>query len=159
MRCLRLFGRPALHQALCIQAIPGSNPTLFVLAASAALDKAGEKFVPGLCKACHGANTFGTQFWPTTISSTPGDDAETGNVGVKFLPFDLDNFDYGAGDFSRSAQESKFKQLNDMILNTNATDAVRELIGGAGIVTRLSKIANLYQTNGKAKDSSCTETS
>jgi hypothetical protein len=83
---------------------------IFRLAASAALDKGGEKFVPGLCQACHG-----------------GAFAGQANIGAHFLPFDLDNFDYLENSaFSRSAQESNFKRLNQMI--PNPTPAVIELI-------------------------------
>jgi hypothetical protein len=103
-------------------------PDLFALAASAALDNAGEKFVPGLCKACHGSNAARDN--PFTSFPGFGDNARTGNVGVKFLPFDLDNFDYGAGAFSRSAQEGAFKQLNDMLLTTAPRPEVIELLQG-----------------------------
>ena len=96
-----------------------TDRSLFALAASAALDNAGEKFVPGLCKACHGSN-FLHDVRPgenPSSNSFPGvgDKEATGDVGVKFLLFDLDSFDYGVDDFSRSAQEGKFKQLNQMI--------------------------------------------
>jgi hypothetical protein len=85
---------------------------IFRLAASAALDEGGEKFVPGLCKACHGGSS----------GSFParGDNATTGDIGANFLPFDLDNFDYlEDSTFSRRAQESNFKRLNQMILQTD----------------------------------------
>jgi hypothetical protein len=95
------------------------------LAASANLD-GKEKFVPGLCKACHGGNN--RQKFPGE-----NDNAANGNIGAHFLPFDLDNFDYleEVGMFSRRAQEGKFKRLNQMIVNdTDPAPAVRELIDG-----------------------------
>jgi hypothetical protein len=94
------------------------------LVASADLDGKGEKFVPGLCKVCHGGNNRDT---------FPGanDDAVNGNIGAHFLPFDLDNFEYLEDSaFSRSAQESKFKRLNQMILNTDPAPVVEQLIDG-----------------------------
>jgi hypothetical protein len=113
---------------MCSSPTLRSNPPLFVLAASAALDKAGEKFVPGLCRACHGANSSGPR---TNPFPAPGDDARTGNIGIKFLPFDLDNFDY-ANDtrLNRSGQEEAFHQLNTMMLKTDPPAAVRQLIDG-----------------------------
>ena len=93
------------------------------LVASADLDGKGPKFVPGLCKACHGADNQARQ--PFTNNVVNGD------IGAHFLPFDLDNFDYlDDSAFSRRAQESKFKQLNQMILETNPAPVVRQLIDG-----------------------------
>jgi hypothetical protein len=93
------------------------------LAASADLDGNGEKFVPGLCKACHGADNQARQPFTNNVVN--------GNIGAHFLPFDLDNFDYlDDSAFTRRAQESKFKQLNEMILNTDPAPVVRELIRG-----------------------------
>jgi hypothetical protein len=85
----------------------------------------GEKFVPGLCKACHGGNN--RRPFPG-----PGDNANNGNIGAHFLPFDLDNFDYLEDSmFSRNAQESKFKRLNQMIVTDTApAPVVEELIKG-----------------------------
>lgn len=91
------------------------------LVASVDLDGKGKKFVPGLCKVCHGADKERRQ-----------KSAGNADIGAHFLPFDLDNFDYLADTrFSRKAQESKFKQLNQMIVNdTDPAPVVRELING-----------------------------
>jgi hypothetical protein len=92
------------------------------LVPSAKLDEDGEKFVPGLCKACHGGNN--REPFPGL-----GDNPTNGNIGAYFLPFDLDNFDYLEDSaFSRRAQEGKFKRLNQMI--PNPAPVVRELITG-----------------------------
>src|SRR5439155_7486228 len=53
------------------------------------------------------------------------------DIGAHFLPFDLDNFDYlDDSMFSRRAQESKFRTLNEMILKTNPPAVISELIDG-----------------------------
>ena len=95
---------------------------IFRLFASANLDQKGEKFVPGLCKACHGGDKQPQQQFT-------GDDPD---IGAHFLPFDLDNFDYLEDSaFSRRAQEGKFKQLNQMIVDdTNPAPVVKQLIEG-----------------------------
>lgn len=64
------------------------------------LDGKGKKQVPGLCQSCHGNN---------------------------FIAFDLDSFGYPA-DNSRTNQQSAFKQLNELILATNPTPGVEEMI-------------------------------
>jgi hypothetical protein len=87
-------------------------------------DGPGEKFVPGLCKACHGADNVGRGKF--TVNDPP-------DIGAHFLPFDLDNFDYlDDSRLTRRAQESKFKRLNEMILATEpplpTPSVIRDLI-------------------------------
>jgi hypothetical protein len=110
----------------------------FRLAASAALDQGGEKFVPGLCQACHGQ-----AFVPSKEKRVP--DAE--DLSAHFLPFDLDNFDYLKDPaFSRSAQESNFKRLNQMI--PDPTPVVIELIEGWYNKGRLAEQNSEFIPNG-----------
>ena len=86
------------------------------------LDGKGEKFVPGVCTVCHGANDAQSR---KPFAGEP-------DIGARFLPFDLDAFGYvrRSRTFSRRAQESKFRKLNQLIKSTNITDAVADLIKG-----------------------------
>ncbi len=89
------------------------------IAQSVALDDFGPKFVPALCVICHNGNIN---------AANPSGDA-TGNMQTaRFIPFDLQSFQYDPG-LLRSAQESPFKEMNRGILNhTNASAPERTLI-------------------------------
>jgi hypothetical protein len=94
---------------------------------NANLDQRGRKFVPRLCVICHG----GTYVAPTS--------ANHGNMGSRFIAFDLGSYGYSGFDpsFSRSSQEEAFRLLNKGVLeNTNPSAEQQELIngwyGGAG---------------------------
>jgi Carboxypeptidase regulatory-like domain len=81
------------------------------------LDAGGVKYVPNLCVVCHGQNTF------------PGSAANA--LNARFIPFDLDSFQYPTILFNRANQEADFKGLNRRILtHTNPTSAVTELVEG-----------------------------
>jgi mono/diheme cytochrome c family protein len=71
------------------------------------LDDHGTKNNPAVCLACHGGTTDLNY------------DANGGNLGAKFIPFDLDNLSYstlpGAG---RADQEAAFKILNEAVYAT-----------------------------------------
>jgi hypothetical protein len=68
---------------------------------------------------CHGGDRFATN-------------AGIANLGAKFIAFDLESFHYSGFDptFSRASQEARFKLLNRGILDTNVTNANRQLIEG-----------------------------
>ncbi|HWP93165.1 MAG TPA: hypothetical protein VNN20_13310 [Thermodesulfobacteriota bacterium] len=118
-----------------VQGVNGDNPfTRFYifgpggdLRLSVDLDVRGEKFMPGVCTVCHGANDDHARkrFASTTEAGNP-------DLGGRFLPFDLDNFRYlvSSPSFSRGAQEDKFRRLNQMIKDTNIAPVVRQLIDG-----------------------------
>ena len=93
-------------------------------------DGRGEKWMPGVCTACHGGR-------PTFLAS--GEYDKNGNVNAGFLPWDLDSLlytratspaqvdpDLNAGDFteavlqqySRSSQEAQLKKLNEGAIAT-----------------------------------------
>lgn len=82
----------------------------------ALLDRQGAKAVPGMCMSCHG----GTY------------DAATDSVrDARFLPFDLDNFEYSTtSGFTRQAQQQAFRDLNELVYASNSTPATQELIEG-----------------------------
>ncbi|HKH47666.1 MAG TPA: PKD domain-containing protein [Thermoanaerobaculia bacterium] len=83
------------------------------------LDGVGNKYIPKLCVICHAGN------------GTPSGDAK-GDLQAKFIPFDPESFGYsGLPGFSRTDQETQFKELNRGVRdNTNVTAAVQELING-----------------------------
>jgi hypothetical protein len=110
------------YSALPKPANPSARLTKFYvfkgenLSSSAQLDFQGEKFVPGLCVACHGGDAYN----PNKVVS---------DIGAHFLPFDLDNFTFpDMPGFTKDDQEAKFEQLNKFILQTNVTSVVKELI-------------------------------
>jgi hypothetical protein len=81
------------------------------------LDGCGAKAVPALCEICHAGLPY-----------SPG---SGGDLGARFLPFDLDNFEYSsASGLGRSDQELVFKALNAGILSANPSAAETELIQG-----------------------------
>ncbi len=105
--------------------------------ASFNFDGRGEKWVPGVCTACHGGR-------PVFLAN--GEYANHGDVNAGFLPFDLNSYlyvratdakqvdpDLNAAEFtseqlerwSRAGQESRFKQLNMMVASTYEEDPVR----------------------------------
>lgn len=89
---------------------------------SADLDGRGEKYVPGLCMACHGGTHANGQSFQT------GDNP---NVAAQFLPFDLDNFEFAnRRRFKRPDQEGKFRGLNKIVKATAPLTAITQLIDG-----------------------------
>lgn len=77
------------------------------------LDGRGEKFQPGLCVVCHGGR-------PKTVVN--GIYPDNGNTGAHFLPWDLDTFEYSDNPlYTREAQETEFKKLNQAALATYPT--------------------------------------
>jgi hypothetical protein len=73
---------------------------------AADLDGQGQKFIPNLCTVCHGSRPY-----------TAGGNVD---VGARFLPFDLQSYQYSpfAG---RNGQEVAFKALNKGILDNSGT--------------------------------------
>ena len=92
---------------------------------AADLDGRGEKYLPQLCMTCHG----GLQGDREIASS---DIPKAGGIGARFLPFDLNAFDFSESDsqYSRAAQEAVFKTMNEAILEAFPTDAMTQLITG-----------------------------
>lgn len=86
---------------------------------AADLDGRGAKALPGLCVTCHGGNL-------------PEDVPKAGDLDARFLPFDLNAFDYSESDpaYTRAAQESALKTMNLALLDAFPTDAMTELIQG-----------------------------
>ena len=88
---------------------------------NADLDGRGAKFIPRLCLICHGGQYV------------PPNSANQGNMGARFIAFDLESYLYSGFDpaFSRTNQEEEFRKLNRVVLeNTNPTPAAQQLIEG-----------------------------
>ena len=88
---------------------------------NADLDNRGGKFVPRLCVICHA----GTYVAPTL--------ANKGNLGSRFIAFDLESYEYSGFDpaFSRNNQEENFRKLNlGIVQHTNPSAAATDLING-----------------------------
>jgi hypothetical protein len=76
--------------------------------------------MPSNCTACHGGSL-------SVASSGAG-----ALTKVYFLPFDLQAFRYSASNttYNRANQEEAFRKLNALVLKTNATSRIRELVNG-----------------------------
>ena len=90
----------------------------------------GEKFLPGVCVACHGAD-HGPNARYTSPFPGPNNRTDLADIGAHFVPFDLDNFEYSAKPWlTRKAQEPQFRHLNQFLFDTNPTPVVEQLIEG-----------------------------
>ena len=87
------------------------------------LDGRREKFVPGTCVVCHGGDHYAGKF--------PENHTGFANVGGHFLPYDVGNFEFAStAGLKKCDQETAIYNLNQNILNANATVAEQELIHG-----------------------------
>jgi hypothetical protein len=87
------------------------------------LDGRGEKFVPGTCVACHGADTYAGHFKADAFASP--------DIGAHFLPYDAGNFAFSsAKGFTKTDLQVAIKRLNQNILDTNVTPATSALVAG-----------------------------
>ena len=68
---------------------------------SADLDRAGPKAVPGLCITCHGGSRFR--------------DGDSGNLGSRFLPFDLEGYTFHP---KWGLQKTELARMNTAVLKT-----------------------------------------
>lgn len=110
------------------------------------LDGRGEKFLPGSCVVCHGARHTFTRFEEN--GSTPP------NLRAQFLPFDLNNFTFSTNPlFSKANQEAKFRQLNQLVLDTKPTPAIVEYVKGSYPTPTSNFVENFVPTGWGAKAS------
>lgn len=87
------------------------------------LDGRGEKFMPGTCVACHGGDHYAGRF--------PENGSGRANLGAHFLPFDLANYAFSASPgLTEGDQLGAFKLLNQLLLDTDITEAGKNLIAG-----------------------------
>lgn len=105
------------------------------LAYEAQLDSKGyNKGIPQNCVVCHGAAGYDT--------------GEEKVFGARFLPFDLDSFDYSTvAGFSRAAQEEKFRKLNRHIYNAGASQATKDLINGWYLPSTVNTVGAVANTD------------
>lgn len=82
-----------------------------------ALDSEGPKSVPQVCLPCHGGS------YSSSSNSV---------TGSSFLPFDVFTYEFSTADasYTLSAQQEAFRQLNDMVLDTNPNQAIIDLVNG-----------------------------
>jgi hypothetical protein len=92
------------------------------LSLSAELDSQKRKFIPGLCKACHGSDKQARLAFEPSLGP---------DLGSHFLPFDLDNFEFlDRPRFTRNAQEVAFRMLNQFIYHSQPAPVVEQLLDG-----------------------------
>jgi hypothetical protein len=77
----------------------------------AILDSEGKKSIPQICLVCHGGS-----YNATAVMGGPPAHTVT---GASFREFDVVTFLYDTGLFKRSNQEDQFRQLNQIVKNTN----------------------------------------
>lgn len=77
------------------------------------LDGRGEKYMPGTCVACHGGTQYNGRFAARGITPSP-------YLGAGFLPFDTNNFLFGANSGLSEAAQSQ--ALHDLNMLVKATD-------------------------------------
>lgn len=103
------------------------------------LDGRGDKFVPGLCNVCHGGKPKAGGFHGSlAVYENKGD------TGAKWIPWDLDTYEYDARK-TRAQQEDQFKKLNVDLLDifndrpkgtsvsSGAAIAIKGWYGGEGL--------------------------
>jgi hypothetical protein len=87
------------------------------------LDGRREKFVPGTCVVCHCGDHYAVHF--------PEDGSGFANVGGRFLPYDVGNFEFASEPgLRRCEQEEQIYHLNQNLLDAGPTVAEQELISG-----------------------------
>jgi mono/diheme cytochrome c family protein len=87
------------------------------------LDGRREKFVPGVCVACHGGSKYAGRY-PTSGPSRA-------DIGAHFLPYDTGNFAFSTQVGLREVdQAAALKALNLNVLQTGPTPPTQELIAG-----------------------------
>jgi hypothetical protein len=92
------------------------------------LDGRREKFVPGVCVACHGGDHYAGRF-PEAAFGTTG--AGSADIGAHFLPFDIGNFVFStAPGLTRAAQETAIFKLNHIALKAGPNAAIKDLVNG-----------------------------
>jgi hypothetical protein len=86
------------------------------------LDGRREKFVPGVCVACHGGDRY---------VGFPEDGSGAADIGAHFLPYDVGNFSFSSRPgLTRGDQEVAIYNLNQNVLKAGPTPAAQALIAG-----------------------------
>ena len=92
------------------------------------LDGRQEKFVPGVCVACHGGDHYADHF-PAKAS---GDlRAGSPDIGAHFVPYDTGNFVFSsAAGLTEADQEEAIYNLNQNTLRAGPNPAIQQLVDG-----------------------------
>jgi hypothetical protein len=88
------------------------------------LDFEDEKYVPGVCVACHGGDHY--------VGPFPEDGTGQADLGAHLLPYDNANFAFSStAGLTEAAQEAEIYKMNQIIASsTGAKASARELIAG-----------------------------
>ncbi len=108
-------------------------------------DGRGDKFVPGVCAVCHTGDPA-VESDLMADASLPGGlrYPDEGDIGSGFLPWDVNTLFFSDAQFDRrsqsaapalpglglAGQQAAFKAMNEAVLLTDPSDAVRELVEG-----------------------------
>jgi hypothetical protein len=85
------------------------------------LDGRREKFVPGVCVACHGGEHY--------AGSYPEDGTGVANVGASYLPYDVDNFAFSSKTGLRKEDQlAEIRELNQLLLESDPAQGMVDLI-------------------------------
>lgn len=94
------------------------------------LDGNGEKFIPGLCIECHGGREDNyASIAPNGLQNHYAITANVDHVPA-FLAFDAQSFTYSAA-HDRLSQETQLRNLNQKVLDANATQGIRDFLNAA----------------------------
>ncbi len=92
------------------------------------LDGRREKFVPGVCVACHGGDHYAGRFPEAAFGTAQAGSAD---IGAHFLPFDVGNFVFStAPGLTLAAQQAAIFKLNHIALKAGPNGAIKELVNG-----------------------------
>jgi mono/diheme cytochrome c family protein len=87
------------------------------------LDGRREKFVPGVCVACHGGDRYVGRF--------PENGTGFADIGAHFLPYDSGNFTFSTkAGYTQADLEPVIHELNMNVLQAGPNTAITELIQG-----------------------------
>ncbi len=87
------------------------------------LDGRAEKFMPGVCVACHSGDRYAGRY--------PENGSGHADIGAHFLPYDSGNFSFSSKPGLReSDQQAAIKGLNLNVLQSGPTVAISELVQG-----------------------------
>jgi hypothetical protein len=133
---------------------PTNMSNELVLSASVDLDQRGQKFVPGVCTACHGG-PFTYQVLSNGAHSFPVGTTASGNLSAHFLPFDMANFDFSQRDLNSDSATDKIFALNLNVYNTEntrttaaaAADPTHTILASPGSDSIVQLIAGWYNQN------------
>jgi hypothetical protein len=95
-----------------------------IVTAGADLDNQGARPIPQLCTVCHGSNTYQpNDYLHPTLADV--------DLQASFREFDLASFGYSSiPGWSRGDQEANFKKLNQIVIASNPSAAIKDLITG-----------------------------